>query len=73
MFKGKFDNFNKYLLDRVNTKTIRRIRHITHVNSEYVNAMQMSDLISGALKDHFTGKNKDLRKVIDKKYLRKIW
>lgn len=73
MFKGEFDNFNKYLLGRVNTKTIQRIKHITHVNSEYVNAMQMSDLISGALKDYFTGKNKDLRRVIEKKYLYKIW
>ncbi len=73
MFKGEFDHFNEYLLDRVNTKTIQRIKHITHVNSEYVNAMQMSDLISGALKDHFTGKNKDLRKIIEKRYLYKIW
>ncbi|OHA91009.1 MAG: hypothetical protein A2832_00275 [Candidatus Zambryskibacteria bacterium RIFCSPHIGHO2_01_FULL_44_22b] len=73
MFKGEFDNFNEYLFGRVNTKTIQRIKYITHVNSEYVNAMQMSDLISGALKDYFTGKNKDLRKVIGKKYLYKIW
>lgn len=73
MFKGEFDSFNEYLLKRVNTKTIQRIKHITHVNSEYVNAMQLSDLVSGALKDYFTGKNKDLRKVIDKKYLYKIW
>ena len=56
MFKGEFDAFNEYLLERVNTKTIQRIKHITHVNSEYVNAMQMSDLISGALKDYFTGR-----------------
>jgi len=48
-------------------------QHITHVNSEYVNAMQLSDLVSGAIKDYFTGKNKDLRKVIGKKYLYKIW
>jgi hypothetical protein len=33
----------------------------------------MSDLISGALKDYFTGRNKDLRKIIEKKYLYKIW
>jgi hypothetical protein len=71
--KGEFDNFNKYLLQRVNTKTIKRIKHITHVNSEYVNAMQLSDLVSGAIKDYFTGKNKDLRKIIDKKYLYKIY
>ncbi|MFA6297196.1 MAG: DUF3800 domain-containing protein [Candidatus Paceibacterota bacterium] len=73
MFQGEFDNFNKYLIERVNTKTIKRIKYITHVNSEYVNAMQLSDLVSGALKDHFTDKNKDLRKIIDKKYLHKIW
>lgn len=73
MFKGKFDHFNKYLIDRVNTKTIERIKHVTHVNSEYVNAMQLSDLVSGAIKDYFTGKNKELRKVIDKKYLHKIY
>lgn len=73
MYKGKFDHFNEYLISRVNTKTIGRIRHITHVNSEYVNAMQLSDLVSGAIKDHFTGKNKDLKKIIDKKYLHKIW
>ena len=74
MFNGDyFANFDKYLFERVNTKTIERIKHITHVNSEYVNAMQLSDLVSGAIKDYFTGKNKDLRKVIDKKYLYKIW
>ena len=68
-----FSGFDEYLFDRVNTKTIKRIRHITHVNSEYVNAMQLSDLASGAIKDYFTGRNVDLRKVIDKKYLYKIW
>ena len=68
-----FSSFDEYLFGRVNTKTIQRIQHITHVNSEYVNAMQLSDLVSGAIKDYFTGKNKDLRKVIDKKYLYKIW
>lgn len=74
MYNGDyFSSFDEYLFDRVNTKTIKRIKHITHVNSEYVNAMQLSDLVSGAVKDYFTGKNKDLRKVIDKKYLYKIW
>jgi hypothetical protein len=73
MYKGKFDNFNKYLLERVNTKTIERIKHITHVSSEYVNAMQLSDLVSGAIKDYFTGKNKKLRQIMDKKYLFKIY
>ena len=73
MYKGEFDNFNNYLFERVNTKTIERIKYITHVNSEYVNAMQLSDLVSGAIKDHFTGKNTDLRKIINKKYLYKIY
>lgn len=74
MYNGDyFSSFDEYLFGRVNTKTIERIKHITHVNSEYVNAMQLSDLVSGAIKDYFTGKNKDLRKVIDKKYLYKIW
>ena len=74
MYDGDyFNSFDEYLFKKVNTKTITRIKHITHVNSEYVNAMQLSDLVSGAIKDYFTGKNKDLRKVIDKKYLYKIW
>jgi hypothetical protein len=73
MYKGKFDHFNKYLLERVNTKTIERIKHITHVSSEYVNAMQLSDLVSGAIKDYFTGKNKELRKVINRKHLYKVY
>ena len=74
MYNGDyFSGFDEYLFDRVNTKTIKRIRHITHVNSEYVNAMQLSDIVSGAIKDYFTGKNKDLRRVIDKKHLHKIW
>lgn len=74
MFKGDyFSSFDNYLFDRANTKTIRRIKHITHVNSEYVNAMQLSDVVSGAIKDYFTNKNKGLIKVIDKKYLYKIW
>ena len=74
MYNGDyFSSFDEYLFGRVNTKTIKRVKHITHVNSEYVNAMQLSDLVSGAIKDYFTGKNKDLRKVIDKKYLYKIW
>jgi hypothetical protein len=73
LLDGKFDNFNDYLKNKVNTKTIQRIKYVTHVDSEYVNAMQLSDLISGALKDYFTGKNKDLRNIINKKYLYKIY
>jgi len=73
LLDGNFDNFNHYLMSKVNTKTIKRIKHITHVSSEYVHAMQLSDIVNGAIKDYFTGKNKELRKVIDKKYLYKIW
>ena len=73
LLDGKFDNFNNYIMDKSNTKTIERVKFVTHVNSEYVNAMQMSDLISGAIKDYFTGRNKDLLKVISKKYLYKIY
>lgn len=74
MYNGDyFASFDKYLFERVNTKTLERVKHITHVNSEYVNAMQLSDLVSGAIKDHFTGKNRELQSVIDKKYLHKIW
>lgn len=72
LLDGKFDNFDNYLRSKVNTKTIKKIMNITHVNSEYVNAMQLSDLISGAIKDNFTGKNKDLIKVIDKKLLKEV-
>ncbi|PIR46993.1 MAG: hypothetical protein COV07_01270 [Candidatus Vogelbacteria bacterium CG10_big_fil_rev_8_21_14_0_10_45_14] len=68
-----FASFDKYLFGKVNTKTIIRVQHVTHVNSEYVNAMQISDLISGAVKDYFTGKNKELRSVINKKHLYKIY
>lgn len=73
LLNGKFDNFNDYLRSKVNTKTEKRVEHITHVNSEYVNAMQLSDLINGAIKDNYTGKNKELIRLINKKYLYKIW
>jgi len=73
LLDNKFDNFNNYLIKKVNTKTIKRINFITHVNSEYVNVMQMSDLISGAIKDYFTKRNVDLIKIINKKYLYKIY
>ncbi len=73
LLDGRFDNFNNYLINKVNTKTIKIIEFITHVNSEYVNVMQMSDLVSGAIKDDFTGKNKELRRVINKRFLEKIW
>lgn len=73
LWEGDFESFNEYLKKRVNTKTIQRIKYVTHVDSEYVNAMQLSDLVSGAIKDSFTGRNKDLKKVIKKKYLYKIF
>lgn len=73
LLDGNFENCDKYLEKRVNTKTITRIKHITHVNSEYVNVMQIADLVSGAIKDHFTGKNKDLKKIIKKNLLLKIY
>lgn len=73
LFDGNFESFNNYLINKINTKTIKKVQFVTHVNSEYVNVMQMSDLVSGAIRDHFTGKNKDLKKIIDKRLLRKIW
>ena len=73
LLDGKFDNFNNYLAGKVNTKSKKKIDFVTHVNSEYVNAMQMSDLVSGAIKDYFTGRNKQLIKIVNKKYLCKIF
>lgn len=73
LLDGKFDNFDLYLRSKVDTKTLKRINYITHVNSEYVNAMQFSDLVSGALKDYFTKRNQDLKKIIKKELLIKIW
>ena len=67
------ENCDNYLRKRVNTKTIQRIKHVTHVDSEYVNVMQMSDLVSGAIKDHFMKKNMDLKKTIKKNLLVKIF
>lgn len=73
LLDGNFENCDKYLKKRVNTKTIKKIKYITHVNSEYVNAMQMADLISGAIKDYFTKRNISLKKVIKKGLLIKIF
>lgn len=72
LLDGKFDSFNVYLAQKSNTKTIKRIEHIVHANSIYVNAMQMSDLISGAIKDDFNSRNTDLVKVVDSKLLIKV-
>jgi len=73
LLDGNFENFNNYLKSKVNTKTIERIKHATHVNSEYVNAMQLSDLVSGAIKDSFTKKNPSLKKIINNKLLNKVY
>ena len=73
LLDGNFENCDNYLKKRVNTKTIERIKHVTHVDSEYVNAMQMSDLVSGAIKDHFTKRNTDLKEIIRKSLLVKIF
>lgn len=69
----KFDNCNNYLMKNVNTKTIKRVRYVTHVSSEYVTIMQFNDLICGAIKEYFTGRNKDLKRIIDRKFLIKIY
>lgn len=66
-----FDGFNSYVFSKCNSKTIKRSNCITHVCSEYVNIMQLADLVSGAIKDNFTKKNTDLKKVIDKSRMKK--
>lgn len=73
MLDGKFDNFNNYLCKKTNTKTIKKVSLVTHASSEYVYVLQMSDLISGAIKDGFTKKNLELKKVIRKDLLYKVW
>ena len=73
LLDGNFDNLNHYLMGKVNSKTIKRIKHITHVSSEYVLAMQLSDIVNGALKDYFTGKNRELRKIMNSRFLYKIF
>ncbi|MEX2436902.1 MAG: DUF3800 domain-containing protein [Candidatus Paceibacterota bacterium] len=73
LLDGNFESFNSYLMSKTNTKTIKRVTNVTHVDSRYVNAMQLSDLVSGAIKEFFTKRNKDLRKVIERKYLYKIY
>jgi hypothetical protein len=75
LLDGKFDSFDNYLVKKVKKqiadkdKERNRISHIVHINSIYVNAMQMSDLISGVIRDNFTKKNTELIKIIDPKYL----
>lgn len=78
LFDGKFDSFDNYLVRKVKkqlrdkNKDRNRISHITHVNSVYVNAMQMSDLIGGAIRDSFTKKNENLIKTIRPENLIKV-
>jgi len=73
LLDGNFENFNNYLKKRVNTKTIERVKYVTHIDSKYVNAMQISDLVSGAIKDSFTKKNPSLKEIIDKRLLNKVY
>lgn len=61
-----FDDFNNYLRNKVNTTNKKKINHITHADSEYVPLLQYADLISGAIKDSFTKKNQELKKIINK-------
>jgi hypothetical protein len=72
LLEGKFDNFNEYLKSKTNTKTIQRVKHVTHVSSDYVNAMQMSDLICGAIKENATGRNTDLIDVVKSNLLVRV-
>jgi len=73
LLNGNFESFNQYLKSKINTKTKNKIRFVTHVDSEYVEAVQLADLVCGALKDSFTGKNKDLKKIIKRKYMQKVF
>ena len=73
LLDGNFEGFNNYLKKKANTKTIERVSFVTHVNSEYVNVIQLSDLVCGALKDSFTKKNISLKKVIKKDLLKKVY
>ena len=73
MLDGNFENFNNYLKRKTNTKTIERIKHVTHVDSKYVNVMQISDIVSGAIKDSFMKKNPSLKEIINKRLLNKVY
>jgi hypothetical protein len=68
LLDGRFDSFNSYLIGKVK-KYIglgvkSAVSHVTHVDSRYVNAMQMSDIVSGAIRDNFTKKNQELIQAI---------
>lgn len=73
LLDGKYDSFNTYLISKVRKiigeEETSHIRHITHVDSKYVNSMQMSDIVGGALRYDFTKKNENLLKIIDAKNL----
>ena len=73
LLDGNFANFDKYLFKRLNTKTIKRVQFITHVNSEYVFLMQMSDLVSGVIRDNHRNKNQRLKQILGSQLLRKVW
>ncbi|MHA1401441.1 MAG: DUF3800 domain-containing protein [Candidatus Heimdallarchaeaceae archaeon] len=73
LLDGKFENFDKYLLKRLNTKTIRRVKFVTHADSEYVFLTQMSDLVCGVIKNKVVGKNKELGDILGRNLLRKVW
>ncbi len=60
------------MLQKVKNKSEKLEKEIEE-NLKNLNHMQMSDLISGALKDDFTSRNKELKKVIKKRFLVKIW
>ena len=51
----------------------KRVKFITHANSEYVFLMQISDLICGAIRDCHSHKNHHLKETLDKQILRKIY
>lgn len=67
-----FEEFNNYLRKKVNTKTKRRVHFIVHADSEYVLMLQLADLISGAIRDSFTKKNQQLKKIISRNLI-KVW
>jgi hypothetical protein len=73
LLDGKFDNFDKYLFKKLNTKEHHRIKFISHINSEYVFLMQISDLICGVIKDSHYDKNRDLKQILGNSLLKKIW
>jgi hypothetical protein len=72
LFNGKFDRFNGYITEKINKGHIKRAKYVTHVDSQYVNVMQMSDLVSGAIKDDVINKNKELIKSLSQELLVRV-